>query len=278
MTAQRTALVLSGGGAGGAFHIGVLESLWPKEKANISAIYGTSVGALNGCALRWVDFEALYQIWLGIKSSDDVLKTNWLAYLGFATGKYSTKPLKGLIDFVTAKDPVNPDVDVWVTAVNLESSILYYFKHDFAKFKDMVLASASVPFHMEPVNGYVDGGVRDHTPLRKAIKAGFERIIVITSKPLSALETDQNWKMKWPYLLEVGLRCTDILQAEVYANDIESIIDEQKALGEGLGAQIEVYAPDVRIIDTFEYDPVKIRMAIDQGRRAYQSGRFYAQK
>lgn len=266
---MRTALVLSGGGAGGAFQIGVLEQLWADEKHNISSIYGTSVGALNASALRWIDFEALYQIWLGIKSSEDVLKFNWLSLLGLAQGKYSTKPLRSLLDKVMANSPVNPEIDVFVSAVHLETSVLTYFKHDYSKFKERVLASASVPFHMDPVDGYVDGGVRDHTPLRKAIRDGAQRIIVISSKPLSDLETDQKWTSTWPHLLNIGLRCTDILQAEVYGNDVLSIIDEQKALGDAARVQIEMYAPDVRIIDTFEYDPAKIRMAIDQGRRTY---------
>ena len=268
---MKTALVLSGGGAGGAFQVGVLDYLWRERGKEITHIYGTSVGALNGAALRWADIDYLYNVWKQIQGIDDVMKLNWLSYLGLAKGKYSAKPLKKLIDAFMSSAPVNPEIKVFATVGQLSTGEVHYIPHWTQNFAEMVLASASVPFHMEPVGDFVDGGVRDHTPIRQAIADGAESVIVISCNPLSGRQRDA-WKLKWPYNLGVGLRCTDILQAELYANDIGIFIDPlMSARVEALypGVKFEVYAPDVRIIETFEYDPVKIRLAIEQGRRAY---------
>lgn len=116
----------------------------------------------------------------------------------------------------------------------------------------MVLASASVPFHMEPVGMWVDGGVRDHTPITRAIEDGASRVIVICNNPISRKQRDEYKKISWPYLVDIGLRCTDILQAEVLYGDLLRCFYRF-----GDGVQLEVYAPDVRIIDTFQYDPEK---------------------
>ena len=67
---------------------------------------------------------------------------------------------------------------------------------------------------------------------------------------------DRNFKPSWPYPISIGLRCVDILQNELLYNDIK----EARGL-----ADIDFYAPSVRIIDTFEYDPKKILLAIEQG-------------
>lgn len=253
---MKTALVLSGGGAGGAFQIGVLKKIWREEMHQIGAIYGTSVGALNAAALKYVGFETAMLMWQSIQGKHSVLKTNWLSYLGLASGKYKTGPLKSLVRDVLSGNPLHPQIRVEVTAVNLRTGELVFFPDFNPRFEQMVLASASVPFHMEPVGEWVDGGVRDHTPISRAIEAGYKRIIVICTNPWKRQVNEQDYKPKWPYLVDIGIRATDILQNEVLAGDLSV---------EYPGVQLIRYAPDVRIIDTFDYDPAKIKAAIEQG-------------
>lgn len=258
----KTALVLSGGGAGGAFQIGVLKKIWAEEQHNISAIYGTSVGALNGAALKYIGLTQLEFIWRGIKGRGDVLSINWHAFLGLARGKYSTKPLQKLISLVIDRPPLRPALDVFVSVVDLENGEIFYAESRGADFAKMVLASASVPFHMEPVGMLVDGGVRDHTPITRAIEDGAERVIVICNNPISRRQRDPYKKISWPYLVDIGIRSTDILQAEVLYGDLIRCFYQ---FGDKI--QLEVYAPEIRIIDTFEYNPAKISAAIEQGFR-----------
>src|SRR6266536_275066 len=55
MTSTKKALVLSGGGARGAYHIGAIEALirqgWMQDGVGPDIIAGTSIGATNAAAL-----------------------------------------------------------------------------------------------------------------------------------------------------------------------------------------------------------------------------------
>jgi NTE family protein len=74
----RKALVLSGGGAKGAFQLGVLKHLYEQRRFNPGIITATSVGSLNGAKLAEGP-EAIRQLeglWRGIKSSQDIYQPN----------------------------------------------------------------------------------------------------------------------------------------------------------------------------------------------------------
>src|SRR5436309_12316846 len=84
---KRVALVLSGGGAFGAYEVGVLRAL-NGLGLRPSIVAGTSVGALNG--LAWVahdgDPTALELVWAALRPSDVGIR--W-GLLGFrATGSF----------------------------------------------------------------------------------------------------------------------------------------------------------------------------------------------
>ena len=55
-------LVLEGGGAKGAYHIGAYKAL--KEMGvEIDGVAGTSVGALNGAMIAQEDIDRAYELW-----------------------------------------------------------------------------------------------------------------------------------------------------------------------------------------------------------------------
>lgn len=56
-------LVLAGGGGKGAYEIGVWKALMERKDLHISAVSGTSVGALNGALFSTGDFELAQAIW-----------------------------------------------------------------------------------------------------------------------------------------------------------------------------------------------------------------------
>ena len=55
-------LVLEGGGARGAYHIGVYKAIL-EEGIEIGGITGTSIGALNGAMIVQGDYEICYELW-----------------------------------------------------------------------------------------------------------------------------------------------------------------------------------------------------------------------
>jgi len=74
----RKGLVLSGGGAKGAFQIGVLKYLYEQRRFHPSIITATSVGSLNGAKLAEGPeaIGELERLWRGIENSQDIYRPN----------------------------------------------------------------------------------------------------------------------------------------------------------------------------------------------------------
>ncbi len=62
-------LVLSGGGANGAYQAGVIHYL-NKRGVTYSSIYGVSAGALNACAVAQGDVSTIIDLWRSIRRKD----------------------------------------------------------------------------------------------------------------------------------------------------------------------------------------------------------------
>ncbi len=77
---RRVGLVLSGGGAKGAYEIGVWKALKEMEATKcIDKIVGTSVGALNAVLLDACGIAKAEEIWMNLKQ-DDLLHLGWEKY------------------------------------------------------------------------------------------------------------------------------------------------------------------------------------------------------
>ncbi|NLA13749.1 MAG: patatin-like phospholipase family protein, partial [Tissierellia bacterium] len=60
-------LVLEGGGARGAYHVGAYKAI-RELNIEIGGIAGTSIGAINGAMMVQGDYELLEKIWLSVDS------------------------------------------------------------------------------------------------------------------------------------------------------------------------------------------------------------------
>ncbi len=101
---KKTALVLSGGGARGAYQVGVLKGLSELLKTEkipppFSILSGTSAGAINTAKLACTqqDFHfavtGLVRLWSNIKT-DQVFKTDLLSFNKFGLGSLFSSPKK----------------------------------------------------------------------------------------------------------------------------------------------------------------------------------------
>ncbi|GEM82180.1 patatin-like phospholipase family protein [Meiothermus hypogaeus] len=156
-------LVLSGGGARGLAHIGVLEVL-EAQGFEAEVVAGTSMGAVVG---------ALYA---SGKKPTEILEisrsTPWLRLLDLVP-RPGLISQRGLRDFLARYLPARFDQlskKLVVTAVDLEAGKLAYFSE--GDLPGAVLASAAYPGLVAPVvyegRTYVDGGVLDNLPVDAA--------------------------------------------------------------------------------------------------------------
>jgi NTE family protein len=196
---RNRALVLSGGGGRGAYHVGVMRFLEEHEWFP-DVVVGTSIGAVNGAALAsGHNAHSLWSLWKRL-TSKDVQKRNLNPFNG--NFLLNTAPLRetlerdGWVNF----DRINSDeaaTHLRVTAMEVETGRLRVFGNSTDKHPshmnqeqiglDHIIASCSIPivYPATELNGvmYWDGGTVANTPLSPAIDAGAEEIVVVLMTP-----------------------------------------------------------------------------------------------
>jgi NTE family protein len=306
--AGKLALVLSGGGAKGAFQVGVLDELITRRGMKFDIVIGVSTGALQALAVAQNDVPVMLAEWLAIKKDSDIYKKRLLGALGGFLGGdaiYNAKPLRKILERVANEPKLKASgIQLRVGVANLGTGQFLPVDEQTPRIHDWVYASCAMPVFFDPlevVNSdgvkeqWVDGGVRDVTPLSTALDLGAGAVVVVRASP----RPKPGPARTFPDLIKIGLRAVDILQSEVSANDTataELINDliaaraaQSKALSDaGIGAAqaapilkpfddqiakyhfapIHVVEPEIEYSETLEFDPAKIRAAIAAGRKA----------
>lgn len=198
-------LVLEGGGAKGAYQIGVWKAAI-ECGVRFRGVSGVSVGALNGALICMGDLEKAETLWKNITYSqvmlvddeqmDGLLKRNFkglnvheivrkaVEILG--TGGVDVTPLRELIEKNVDEEKVrNSGIEFVLGTFQLsglkEVEITAQEAGD-GYLKDFLLASAYIPlFKTEKLHGrtYLDGGMFNNVPVDMLLNRGYEDIIVI---------------------------------------------------------------------------------------------------
>ncbi len=197
-------IALSGGGARGIAHIGVLQAL---EEIDIlpNVIAGTSAGALVG---------TLYAYGLRPKEILDVFKDSSLRKLfrvsmptiGLTDNGYLREVLQNIIgedDFTSLRKPM------YISVTNLSKGKLEIVSE--GKLFDIAVASASIPILFKSVKVgddiYADGGFMNNLPVEPLVNQ-CDRIIGVNVTPV-------DHEAKLGNLLEIGSR---VLELSLWSN------------------------------------------------------------
>lgn len=301
---SRLAIVLSGGGAKGAFQVGVLDALVNARGVKPAIVVGTSTGAIQALGVAQNDVTGLKDMWLALKSSEDIYKKRGGVAGAVVFGEkaiYNAGPLKKLLQkFADPAKLAASDIDMQLGVVSLQSGEFRTIDKTVPGIDNWVYASCAMPVFFDPLQTsdgqqWVDGGVRDVTPLGAALKLNPTGVLVVRASPVSNPATSK----KFGGLIPVGLRAVNLLQSEVSRNDLAntSLINDMLAardqmfsgleakgmsateasalllpldrqISEYRFAQVRVIEPKEEFSDTLEFDPAKIRRAIDAGREA----------
>lgn len=201
---SKIGLVFAGGGGKGAYQVGVWKAIKEYElDRHISAISGTSVGALNGVLFASSSVDRARDVWLNI-SPDKILSidlTSWhrkfqnnlfnipqsTVELFAGRGVFSRKGLTEIIQQSVNLSLINThSMPVYATAYDAKKRQAHYFLlnrlSDDEKIKAL-LASAALPFVFDPVTinnrTYWDGGLVDNTPITPLYDMGCSTILVV---------------------------------------------------------------------------------------------------
>lgn len=200
---MKQALVLSGGGAKGAYEAGCIKAL-QELNFEFEIVTGTSIGALNGLLVAQQDYDELYHLWdqlninmvlknpihfdFSIESmmkNTNLIKPFFKSYIDKkgADNEPLIELVKGLFDGDKAKNsPIRYGCcTVMFPQLNpLEITIDEMEKNEIV---DYALASASCfpafPIYYINNQGYIDGGYYDNLPIHLAFEMGAKKVLAI---------------------------------------------------------------------------------------------------
>lgn len=180
MAKYHIGLVLSGGGARGIAHLGVIKAL---EESNIGfdVISGTSAGSIIG---------ALYAQGMNVNEILNILID--IKPLKFIQPALNTKGLlkmevieKFLSQYIPKNDFSALKIPLYIAATNIRTGETEYFEN--GNLISAICASSCIPVLFNPVNYndqlYIDGGILNNLPT-EAIRDHCDVIIGVHSNPI----------------------------------------------------------------------------------------------
>ncbi len=293
-----TALVLSGGGAKGAFQAGAESYAREVKGFRWDVIAGVSVGALNASMLAMEKYAELLDLWN--TASDQRIYTGrvpanlWDAVVtGFKVligrrALLGNAPLRRLInDNYEARRLQGKDVRVG--AVSLRSGEFRVFLPGDPGFREAVLASTAMPVYWPPEKvspaypDMVDGGLRNISPLGDVIDSDPERIVIINCSPQTP---DVVGPDRLDNLVKIATRSLEIALNEIFVTDlrefqrINAMVAQAAAAGVTLrkddgrpfvNFESYVIEPDGPLGDTLDFSQQAIQRRLAAGRARAQA-------
>lgn len=264
---EKTGLVLEGGAMRGMYTAGVLD-VFMEHGITFDGVIGVSMGAITGCS--YISGQVGRTIRYNKKYCRDK------RYMSF----YSLLTTGDLVgnEFCYHELPENLDpydneafkkskTDFYVTCTNVETGEAEYIKvNDMVEEIDYLRASASMPYVSRIVEKdgekLLDGGCSDSVPIRAFMDMGYEKNVVILTRPAEYRKRSENKRLvrlfykKYPKFAKTLER-----RAEEYNRTLEEI---RKLEREG---KVFVIRPVTPLdIGRMSHDVKKIELAYERGR------------
>ena len=282
-------LILAGGSVKGAFQAGVMKAMMERGYQP-DAVYGVSAGSLNaayfvnqlgmqaitGEPISFKDAsQDLWDFWESrITSPESLSKPFNIFQLGLSAlrkkfkGLVDTMPLRNLLtEVLSVRNLHASPIDLKIGAVNIIDGTMYYVDTSEEHFLDYLMASSAVPILMPVVkiNGetrrsFLDGGLRDVAPIKKAVDDGASHIVCISCH----MESIEGGHFDSGDLLALVDRVMDIAVNEILNADIKEVMISNTTI------DIQsIRPPQPLTIDIQNFNKMDIRRMLELG---YQVG------
>lgn len=263
---MKVGLVLEGGAMRGMYTAGVLD-VFLDNNIKVDGIIGVSAGVLfgvnflskqRGRAIRYNKKYAKDKRYMGIHS---LIKTGNIINKDFA---YYEVPFK--LDVFDEETYEKSNVDFYATLTNIKTGKPEYIKTtNVFEQMEILRATSAMPFVSEIIEletgKYLDGGISDSIPVEKCKELGYDKIIVVLTRPIEYRKKKPNELLaklkykKYPNLI----RCINNRYMN-YNNTVEKIIDMENK------KEIFVIRPSKKIdIKRVERDENKLQEMYDLG-------------
>ncbi|HII3785972.1 TPA: patatin-like phospholipase family protein [Pasteurella multocida] len=186
---MKVGLVLEGGGMRAMFTAGVLD-VFLTENVQVDGIFAVSAGVLFGVnypakqygrALRYNKKylnDKRYMGWHSLLTTGNIVNKDFAFYeLPFTLDPFDAETFR------------QSKIDFYATLTNVQTGEAEYVKlDDVFNEMEVLRATSAMPFvsKMVEINGqyYLDGGIADSIPLKKCQALGYDKIIVVLTRPL----------------------------------------------------------------------------------------------
>lgn len=280
---HKRALVLSGGGGRGAYHVGVYKYL--EEKGLIpDIVVGTSIGAVNGAMITaGMTAADLEREWRQL-TTDQIqrFRLNPLEYLerpSLLDNSPWAETLERQISFHRVR---TSPVALRVVATDIRQGRAIVFRNEEITVKH-ILASCSIPvvYPWADIDSEIfwDGAVVANTPLRPAIDEGADEVYVVLLSPAGARRLPPP-----PNLLDAAAHAFDMALLASFEVDLKLLEKVNRRVREGRDASghhivnVRVIAPSENMPAAWilQYNPQNtdylIRLGYEDARRLFQNG------
>ena len=266
---KKLGLVLEGGASRTYFSIGVMDALLEN---NIMADYiiGASAGIANG--VSYISKQKGRSLKIGLEYLNDK------RYMGFkyffAKNNHSYYNIKFVFDDIpNIYVPYDYDTakkfkgESYAILTNLKTGKAEYFSVNYDdKTWKLLVATCSLPIMFKPVkingNLYLDGGIADPIPIKKAYDDGCDKIIAVVTreknyvkKVEAGINVSSFMYRKYPNFVNALKNRTDLYNK--CHKSLEEYERENKAL--------VIFPDDTSSWKRTESDPVKIKEMYDDG-------------
>ena len=264
---MKTGLVLEGGGVRGIYTAGVLD-VFMDHGLTFDGVMGVSAGAIHGCSYlseqkgRSLRYYTNYVADPRFMSWRSFLKTG-----DFVGVEFCYHELPDKLDIYDHDAFLKNPTPFYAVCTNVDTGEAEYLRiTDMRGQIDTLRASASLPFvsRLVEIDGkrYLDGGCSDPIPVDKFREMGYERNVLILTRP--ADYEDKPVKMGLPRLLYRRLPnlVRTLSRRHIIYNETMSRIEELEKSGE-----IFVIRPSgILPLGRVERNPEKVQEVYHRGR------------
>lgn len=263
---MRVGLVLEGGALRAMYTAGVLD-VWMDEEVHVDALFGVSAGALFGANL----FSG--QKGRALRYNKRFLrdKRYMSMYSFLTTGDYVGKKF-AYYDITTKYDSYDEEAfeksggEFYAAVTNVRTGRAEHMQiKNVIEDMEILRATSALPFvsRFVEIGGekYLDGGVADSIPVRACLERGYDKVIVILTRPMDYRKKPMN-----PALIRARYRkypefCDALINRHTrYNEQVEEVARLEK---EG---KIFVIRPGQALaLSRLEKDPEKLQAVYDRG-------------
>jgi NTE family protein len=274
------AIVLGGGGAKGAHSVGAIKHLLGDLEISFPIICGVSVGAITAAFIAQYKLgdekkaaADLCEMWAKISTKD--IYVRWKPFGKWHSlwkgGFYNPAPLIKLIRSSISLEKIRESgKQVSVGVVSVSSGKYTIFDQTSDYFIDAVIASSLFPGMFPPIKIgnelWMDGGMKQISPIDIAIKQGATNIYAIVTSPEKRIPKF----VEKPSAIASLKRAIDLSTEKIMSNDIEKAHLHNKLAEHGVAGyqfiNLNIIRPKYNLIEDFlDFNPTKIKEMMEIG-------------